>query len=311
MRTGPLRSAVDVLLHSHELFTVQGIQRRDSGFQVVQQPSEHMILEIRAYAFVFDNTVHAGCFENFRIADARKLQELRALDNTGRQDDLPSRIDAILLTLVDELYTFGGGPIQDDSSRLCLGQDFQIRPVQVWPEVPCGSVGSFPRVIGPIHGTEAGVEAHMVTAPCVMDSLLGSGYSVCGLGEIDLERAVPVIEAGVDGAVPAVKLVASCHGHELRIVVDRRHVKSLVLEEIGSQAAPSPALVADGFPADIIAISTPTNVHEIVDAGGAAQESASWHRVDLVAGIWLRGGSHAPVVFFAADLGLGKQGMIA
>src|SRR5262245_17188631 len=69
------------------------------------------------------------------IADARLHQHLGRMHGTKRQDDLPSRSDAMELAVVRKLHSRGAPATESESGHQGARKDREVRPIHVWEYV--------------------------------------------------------------------------------------------------------------------------------------------------------------------------------
>ena len=71
-----------------------------------------MVLKVSADTLVLDSALDSCGFEHIRVTDAGQLEKLRTLNDASAQNHFTSSMDAVLLTIVDELDAFGGGAVE-------------------------------------------------------------------------------------------------------------------------------------------------------------------------------------------------------
>lgn len=101
-----------------------------------------MILEVGADSLVFNLALNPSGFEYFRIADARQLQNLRALYSTARHNHFSSHGDYVGAAIVRKLHSRSLVAFKFYSHNKCVTQDMQIWPMGIGGKVPSRCVAA-------------------------------------------------------------------------------------------------------------------------------------------------------------------------
>lgn len=78
------------------------------------------------------NDVETDPTQVFRIADARDLEQLRAADRTGRQNDLPRRSRGLRLSVSAKAHPNRPAPLEHHPLRMSMGDNLKVRSVAHW-----------------------------------------------------------------------------------------------------------------------------------------------------------------------------------
>src|SRR5215510_14869054 len=111
------------------------------------------------------------------IADARLHQHLGRMHGTKRQDDLPSRSDAMELAVVRKLASRGARAAERESTHQGASEDREVRPINVWEYVR--SEHRLPPAVANAHigSRAAAVRFHHATVRILKEGDSGGGDS--------------------------------------------------------------------------------------------------------------------------------------
>lgn len=146
---------------------MQSIHGVDAVCQIVKHPTENMVLKVLANSIVLDFDVDARSLQDIWVSNTGKLEELRTLNDPSGQNDFFGNADTVALTVLAELDTSCYVPVQKNLRHHGLSQDFQVATTGIGKEISRRGIAASARIGSPIDGSEAGVEAHMISRPSV------------------------------------------------------------------------------------------------------------------------------------------------
>ena len=234
-----------------------------------------MVAEVLADRFQLVLHLDAVLLQQFRLTDARELEDLRAGDTAGRQDGLPG-LRLYRLAVLFVLDADAALAVEQDSQRVGVGDDVQVGPLHRRFDVAMRDAHA-PALV------DRGLRLH--DAFLILAVVVRVGLEAGGLGGFE-QRIVERVLVG--------------HGRDLERPVGASAVRAVAVDEVlhageeRGDVAPAPAATAHLRPG-VEVERLAAHPDQAVDRTRSTQDLAARHRDHTVRGIWLRFGLVEPV----------------
>src|SRR5271155_4773549 len=214
-----------------------------------------MVLEIVANTEILNLACDACCFQDFGVANARKLEQLWRLNHTTRNDYFLLGIDRMFRSVVHECNALGNIAFKDYVCRQRLAKDFEIRAVLICLKITSGRIASlasvrarscnqpYPLLVMPdsrgvkhVVFTKGVIKADMIATPRILGLLCHSSDFFTSFDNIGVERKLPVVEASPYGSTGS--MVFSDKGHSATLLACQFLEKAMSVGKVERAALP-------------------------------------------------------------------------